>query len=107
MDFTSLIEIIVAIFVIYFFIKLIVSPVIKIILGIIIFLVFIYILQKFFGFNLNQVLTPFGISFNSSKWGLGLNWLLGPINYFIEQIKTFLSFIWGNFPKSSLNLKQQ
>jgi hypothetical protein len=100
MDLTSLIEIVIVIVVIYFFIKLIVSPVIKLILGVIIFLVAIYLLQRFFGFNLDQVLAPFGISLNSGKWGLNLNWILGPANYYIDQIKTFLTFIWGNFPKS-------
>lgn len=101
MNLTSLIEIIIAIVVVYFFIRFIVSPVLKAIIGIIIFLVLIYILQRFFGFNLGQVLAPFGISFDSNNWGSGLNWLLGPINYYVDQIKIFLSFIWGNFPKSA------
>jgi hypothetical protein len=100
MDITSLIEILVVIVVIYFFMKFIVSPIFRLILGIIIFLVLIYLFQRFLGFNFDQILAPFGISLNSSKWGLNLNWLLGPINYCIDQIKTFLSYIWGNFPKS-------
>ena len=100
MDLTSLIEIVIGIVIIYFFIKFIVNPVIRIILGIIIFFLFIYILQHFLGFNFDNILAPFGISFNSSKWGLNLGWLLNPINYYINQIKIFLNYIWGNAPKS-------
>ena len=102
MDLTSLIVIAVAIIAIYFFIKLIISPLLKAVAGIIIFLVTIYLLQRFFGFDLSNVLSPFGISLNLGKWNLGINWILGPTNYYIEQIKTFLNFIWGNFP-SNLN----
>jgi len=99
MDTTSLIEIVIAIVAAYFIIKFVVSPIIRAVLGIIIFLVAIYLLQRFFGFNLDQILAPFGISLNSSKWGLNLNWILGPANYYVDQIKTFLYSIWGNFPK--------
>ena len=100
MDLTSIIEIAIVIVVIYFFLKFIVSPIIKIIVGIIIFLVLVYLLQRFFGFDLSQVLAPFGISSKLSSWNLNLNWILGPANYYIDQMKNFLNFIWGNFPKS-------
>lgn len=100
MDITSIIEIIIVIAVIYFLIKFVVSPVIKIILGIIIFLVAIYLLQSFFGFNIDQVLAPFGISLNLNKLLPSFNWILGPANYCIDQIKHFISFIWDSFPKS-------
>jgi len=101
MDLTSLIEIVVAIGVIYFLIKFILSPVIRIILGIIIFLVVIYLLQKFLGFNFDKILAPFGVSLNLNKWGLNLNWIISPVNYYINQIKNFLTFIWGNVPKGT------
>lgn len=93
MDTTSLIEIVVAIIVAYFLIKFIISPIIKIIVGIIILFVLIYLLQKFFGVNLNQILTPFGISFdinNESSW---ISWILNPFKYFIDQAKILLNFI--------------
>ena len=100
MDINSLIAIAVAIVVIYFLVKFIVSPVIRIILGIVIFLVLIYISQRFFGFDLDKILAPFGISLNLNKWGSSLNWILGPVNYYIDQIKNFLNFISGNFTKN-------
>lgn len=100
MDLTSLIEIVIAIVVIYFFIKLIVSPLFKVVVGVIIFIVAIYLLQKYFGFNIDKILAPFGISLNLNKLGLNLNWLLGPINNYIDQIKNFLNSIFQNVPKS-------
>ena len=102
MDLTSLIEIVIAIIVVFFIVKFIVSPIIKIIVGIVILIVFIYILQKFFGFDINQVLSPFGISLQPDTWGgINLNWILGPANYYIDQIKNFISFILGNLPKNT------
>ena len=102
MDVTTLVEIVIAIVVLYFLIRFVVSPIVKAVVGVVIFIVLIYLLQRFFGFNLDQVLAPFGISFNSSKWsGLNLNWILGPANYYVDQIKNFMSYIWGNFPKAS------
>jgi len=100
MDLTSIIEIAVIVVVIYFFLKFIVSPVIKVIVGIIIFLVLIYLLQRFVGFNIDQILAPFGISFKSSTWGLNFNWLSNPIGYLTNQAETFFRFMWGNLPKS-------
>lgn len=87
MDIQSFIAIAVGIVAIYFFIKFIVSPIIRAVFGVVIFLVIIYLLQRFFGFNLDQ-------------WGLNLNWMLNPANHYINQIKNFLIFIWGNFPKN-------
>ena len=92
MDLTTLIEIIIAAFIIYLFIKFIVSPVVKIILGIIIFIVLVYLLQRFFGLEPDKILAPFGISLD--KWGLNLNWIQGTVNHYIQQIKikNFLNF---------------
>ena len=100
MDITSLIEIVIAIAVIYIIVKFIVSPVIKIVGGIIFILILIYLLQRFFGFSLDQMLAPFGISLNLNKWALNLGWLLAPINYFINQIGSIFHVMWGNVPKS-------
>jgi hypothetical protein len=100
MDISSLIAIVIAIVAIYFFIKLIVSPIIKAVLGVIIFIAVIYLLQRFFGFNIDQILAPFGISFNLANWGPGFNWILGPANHYIDQIQNFANFVWGNVIKS-------
>jgi hypothetical protein len=97
-DFTSLIIIVVAIVVAYFFIKFIVSPIIKIITGIIFFLILIYFLQKF-GFNFNKILSPFGISLDLNNWIQNFYWVLNPINYLINQALLFFHFIWQNIPK--------
>lgn len=102
MDYASLITIIITIIIIYFLIKLIISPIIKAVLGIITFLIIIYILQKFFGFDLNKILTPFGINLNTESWNL--NWLTGPVDYYVNMIKSFLDFILSNFLK---NVKPQ
>jgi len=99
MDLTSLIAIIIAIVAIYFFVKLVVSPIIKAILGVVIFLVLIYILQRL-GFNLDSILAPFGISLNLNRWAPNLSWLFGPANYYIDQAKNFASFLWSNVPKN-------
>jgi uncharacterized membrane protein YfcA len=101
MDFTSFIEIIIAILVAYFILKFIVSPVLKIIFGIIIILVLLYLLQRFFGFNIDKALAPLGVSLNLNKWGDGFNWILSPINYCLDQIKKFLDPLWNNLPKFS------
>ncbi len=100
MNFTSFIEILVAIVVAYFLLKFIVSPVIKIVVGIIIIFVFIYLLQRFFGFNLNNVLSPFGITVDLNKWQMNFGWLLSPLNYIANQADNFLNFIWQNITKS-------
>lgn len=100
MDLTSVIEIIIAVVVVYFFIKLIAVPIVRIILGVITFLILIYLLQRFLGFNFGQILAPFGISFNSSKWGLNLNWVSGSINFFINKLESFFSYLLGNLPKN-------
>lgn len=101
-DLTSIIEIVIAIAIIYLFVKFIAFPVVRIILGIIVFLVLIYILQRFFNLNLNQLLEHFGISFDTSKWGLNINWILAPLNPYIDQIKNFINSLWQNTSKSKI-----
>lgn len=88
MDINSIIAIAVLIVVIYLFIKFIVSPIVKAILGIVIFLALIYFLKRFFNFDLDGVLSPFGIH---------LNWIFGPIEYYINLAENFINFIWHNF----------
>jgi len=93
MDTTSLIEIVIVVVAIYFFIRFIVSPIIKAVLGVVALIVIVYLLQRFLGFDIGKVLAPFGISFDSSNWGQNLNWILGPLGYYVDQAKNFLNFI--------------
>jgi len=98
-DLASIITIIIAIVIIYLLIRFIVSPILKIILAIIAFLILIYILQKYFGFDVSNILAPFGISFDFNEFASSFNWLLTPLNNVIDQIKNFLNSILGNLPK--------
>jgi hypothetical protein len=91
MDFASVIGIIIAVAIIYLFIKFVVSPVLRVVFGIIIFLILIYLLQRFFGFNLNQIFDPFGVN---------LDWLLNSLDYYTDRGKNFLNLIWENFIKN-------
>ena len=100
MDITTLIEIIIAVLVVYLFIKFIVSPVVKVIVGIIIFVFLLYLLQRFFGIGLDKILAPFGISLNPSAWWLGFDWIPGPVNYYMERAGNFIDFIWQNYIKN-------
>jgi len=99
MDLTSFISILVVIAIAYFFLKLIVSPILKAILGVITFIVLLYLFQKFLGFDLDKVFKPFGLSLNPEHWGLNLDWLVDPVNSYVEKIKSFLKFIWASVPK--------
>ena len=100
MDFTSLIIILAVIVVFYLFIKFVVNPVIKAIIGIAALLILIYLLQRFFGFSLDQILAPFGISFNLNNWGFNLDWIMNPINSLINQSESFTKPFLNNLPKS-------
>lgn len=86
MEITSIIAIAVAIVVIYFFIKLVISPAIKAVGGIILFLAALYILQKYFNLDIDRILSPFGITLNLSKLISGLGWIFDPIVYYINKI---------------------
>lgn len=93
MDITLIIELIAAIVVAYLLVKFIVSPAIKIIAGIIVFIILLYILQKFFGFNFDKLLSPLGISVPFS-----LDWIFDPIDYIVNQITAFFHAIFKNIP---------
>ncbi len=99
MDTTLLIEIVVAIFIVWLFVKFIVNPVLKIVVGIIIFLFLIYILQRFFGLSIDKLLAPFGISLNLDSWVSKFNWLFSPLDGYINKIKDFIIFAWAKIPK--------
>ena len=100
MDTTSIIEIVAVVLALYFFIKFIVSPVIRIIIGVVIILVLIYLLQQFFSFDLTKIAGPYAKYLELNNFGINLNWILAPANYYINEIKSFISYIWGNIPKS-------
>ncbi|MGD0577160.1 MAG: hypothetical protein ABSA74_03745 [Candidatus Staskawiczbacteria bacterium] len=97
MDLTTIIIIIAVMVVIYLFIRLIVSPLIQIALVIIALLVALYILQRFFNFDLSRVLGPYSGYLDFSKIEPYINWATGPANYYIDQLKTFTNFVWQNF----------
>jgi len=99
MDLTLFITIIIVIVVAYLFIRFVVSPILRVIFGIIIFLVFIYLLQRFFGFDIGQILKPFGLSVNLDKLYSSISWILTPISYLIDKAEKFFNFISGNVPK--------
>ncbi|MFA6190319.1 MAG: hypothetical protein WC711_02265 [Candidatus Staskawiczbacteria bacterium] len=103
MDTTLLIEIVIAIIVAYFLIKFIVSPLIKLVVGILAVLTIIYLLQRFFGFDIDKITEPFGISLNSSEWGQNFSWIINPINYVINQIESFIKFVFGNISETINN----
>ncbi len=100
MDITSLVGIIIVIIVAYFLIKFIISPILRAILGVIFFLVLIYLLQKFFGFDIDKALTPYGISLNINNWLSKLGWIFKPINYLINQGTSIFHYLWTNVPKT-------
>lgn len=99
MDIISIIAIVIAIVVAYLFIKLIVNPILRIVLDIIVFLVGIYLLQRYLGFDINKILAPFGVSINSQKWNFNISWIFAPVNYCINLVNNFLKHIWSNTPK--------
>lgn len=80
MDLNSIIAIVIGVVVIFFFVKLVINPLVKAILGIAIFLIAIYLLQKFFHFNLDNVFGPFSAYF------------LKQINYYGDKAAAFFHF---------------
>lgn len=101
MDTTLFIEIVFAVLIVWLFIKFIVNPVLKIIFGIIIFLFLAYLLQRLFGFSIDKLLEPFGVSLGIDSWISKIEWIFSPLNSFVEKIKSFINYIWANVPKSN------
>ena len=99
MDLQSIIVIVVAIVIVYFFVKLVVSPLVKVVLGIITFLIALYVLQHFFNLNLNNALGPLSSYLNLNKWGVNLNWILAQVFSYINSILSFLHILGNNVPK--------
>ncbi len=89
MDFAWLITIIISAIVIYFFVKLIVSPLIKVVVGIVVFLIIIYVLQHFFNFDLTGAFGPFGKYLDIGNWGINFNVAINQIENYIEKIFSF------------------
>lgn len=88
MDITSLLSIVVVLALTYIFVKLVVSPVLKVAVGIIIFIIMLYLVQKFFGFDVSKLLKPFGISLTPSQLGT-FDWILDQADYYINKVKSF------------------
>ena len=90
---TSLLLIGVAIFVVFYVIKFIVSPLLKLIAGIVAFVAIIFILVYFFHLDLIFVMDFLNKYLNFDKWTLGFNWvtnLLNKISSLFEYMKTKL-----------------
>ena len=66
---------------------------VKIIFGIILLLIMLHLLQRFLGFNIDQTLAQFNINLGLNNWLLNFNWLLGPLDNFIDQIISFFNSI--------------
>jgi len=99
MDTTLLIEIIIAVVIVWLFIKFIASPAIKLILGIIIFLFLLYLLQRLFGLDIDRIFASIGIHTNLDNWATKLGSILAPLNPYIDRVKSFFNYIWANVPK--------
>jgi hypothetical protein len=92
-DVSSFLAIIVIAVLIFLFVKFIVHPLLKLIIGIAIFLILLYIVQNFFGFDLSKYLGPFAPLakyLDISKWGVNLDWLLNPLNHYLNLGLSFL-----------------
>ncbi len=91
---SSIILIIIAIVVIYLFIKFIVSPLVKIIFGIVIILAIIYILQNFLNIDLSQFLGPLSPYLDLNKLNSSINGIINLItpfiNFFVNQSKSII-----------------
>lgn len=80
---SSIITIIIAIVVVYLFIKFVVNPLFKIIFGVAIILAIVYVLQNYFNIDLNKFLGPL------SPY-IDLNKLNGAVNGIIKLITAFI-----------------
>jgi hypothetical protein len=85
MDLSYVILIVVAVAIVYLFVKFVLNPIIKAILAILLVLIALYIAQNVFKIDFNQV---FGsLSPKLQEWGINLNWILNPLNYLAEKSK--------------------
>ncbi|MCX6721463.1 MAG: hypothetical protein NT026_02590 [Candidatus Staskawiczbacteria bacterium] len=100
MDIASVLTIVVIVIAVYFFLKLVVSPLVRAVAGIIAFLIILYLLQRIFGFDLSRIFGRYSVFLDISKWGINLNLILNPVNYLIKEILNFLQQGWEKIPKS-------
>lgn len=89
MDITSLITIIIVAVAAYYIVKFIVSPLVRLIAGILFFLVVIYILQRYFSFNFQNVL----------GFDLGLDRVIIFADSYLSRAVSFFKYLLGNVPK--------
>ncbi len=90
MDSASILSVLISVVLVFLLVKYVVSPIIKALIFIIIFLLVIYIIQHFFQFNLNRYFGPLATYLDITKWGINLNWLLNPLDYWLSQLLKFL-----------------
>lgn len=86
MDFASFLAVAVSAIVVYYIIRFVVSPLIKAVAAVVALLLAIYIIQYLIGFSLNRFLGPFAVYLDITKWGINLDWLLNPINYYFSKL---------------------
>lgn len=99
-DITQILIIAVAIFIIYYFVKFIISPVLKAIAGIIFFLIIIYILQHFFNLDLSKTLGPLATYLDLGEWAGWIGQLFNLANQYIGQAINFFRMLLSNVPKT-------
>ena len=100
MDLTEIVTIIVVIAIVYFFVKFIVSPLLRFITGIILFIAIIYILQTFFKFDFSNILGGW-LDINKVKTNFPwLGWLIDSIGNYINQAVSFFNLLISNSPKT-------
>jgi len=79
MDFAPIITIVVSLVVVFFFIKLVVSPLVKVIIGIAVFLIMIYLLQHFLNFDVSNSFGPFGKYLDLKNWNINFQEVINQI----------------------------
>lgn len=99
MEIGSILTLIVIVVAVYFFIKLVISPLLKAIIGVFAFLVILYLIQRIFNFDLNRIFGDYSAFIDITKWGINLNWLLDPLNKVINEFLAFFKMGVKNIPK--------
>jgi len=94
MDLKSIIEIAGIIIIAYLFIRFVAAPIIRLIFGIIIFLLILHLLQRL-GLDLDKILGGWGINLNLNKLLSGFDWILNPIDYYINKGLSFFKNLWS------------
>jgi hypothetical protein len=90
MDTTSLIAIVIAIAVIYFIFKFVVSPLIKFIAGIIALFLLIYILKNYLNIDVTQYLGQYGKFLDFTQWGIDFSKIQDVLKPIMDLVSKFV-----------------